>query len=221
MDESAPSTRPTPRTAAALEAELRRRLRITISTAREAADGELSDEALAAAVANAIVATMQWHLDAPEHARGIDRVGGSSWRGATGPRGRPPAERQWDAEDEEEGEEGFAPRPEHRRPPPPGPRGPGRPNWRPGPPPSDWRPRPPRPDWQRRPPGPGFRDEEEGYEGGPPRGPRSSGPRGGGPGFGRGGPRFGGPRSGPKGGGGGRRPPSGGGFGPRKPRRPS
>jgi hypothetical protein len=109
MDEPSRSTRPTPRTPAALEAELRRRLRTELVEAREAAVGELSDEALAAVIARAIATAMNLHLEGPEHARGIDRIStrASNWRPAAGPRGRAPQEQ----DEEWAEEEGFQPRP--------------------------------------------------------------------------------------------------------------
>jgi hypothetical protein len=105
MDNDAPrSNRPQPRTPAAVEAELRRQVRAGLAEARAAADGELTDEALAQVVAHAVGQALGWHVDAPEHARGP--VAGGGWRPATGPRGasgRPdwqerdrPPRRDWD-----------------------------------------------------------------------------------------------------------------------------
>src|SRR5919201_6187654 len=89
MDTGPRSNRPTPRTPAAIEAELRRRLRAELSDARAAAeDGTLDDAMLAAIIARAIGAALAWHLESPEHARG-PRLSGGDWRSAPGPRGRP------------------------------------------------------------------------------------------------------------------------------------
>ncbi|MBV9174683.1 MAG: hypothetical protein JOZ81_31865, partial [Chloroflexi bacterium] len=51
MDEARRSNRPAPRTPAAVEAELRRRIRVELAEARERADGELDDAALAEVIA--------------------------------------------------------------------------------------------------------------------------------------------------------------------------
>lgn len=192
-DDHAPRpSRPTPRTAAALESDLRRQLRAAFQQARDDAGGELADKDLAAVIASAIAAAFAWHLEAPEHARGIDRIGSGTWRPAAGPRGRPQPQPEW-------GEDG-APGPP--RPPRRGFGGPGRPA-------PEWRPRQ----------GGGFRDRtrDEGFQGGGGPGPRPEfgpGPRPRG-GFGGGGFGGGAPRGGF--GGGPRRPFPGGGFGPRKP----
>jgi len=168
LDESERSTRPAPRTPAAIEAELRRRLRAEIAEAREAADGELTDTALAGAIAHAIGQALGWHVEA-DHARGPS-VGGQ-WRPAPGPRGRPPGPPQWDD-----------------RGPPPGPAGPpgrgGPPAWQPrggrpydpgygnGPPPRGDQ-RPFNPGYGNGPPPRGGgRPFDGGYRGGPPPGPR-------------------------------------------------
>jgi hypothetical protein len=88
MEEARRPTRPAPRTAAAIEAELRRRVRTDLAEARAANDGELSDAALATIIARAIGQALGFHLDAPEHTR--NAVSGD-WRSAAGPRGRPPS----------------------------------------------------------------------------------------------------------------------------------
>src|SRR5207244_11295836 len=67
MSEAPRSNRPTPRTTAAVEAELRRRIRAELTQARSDADGELDDAALASVIASAIAAALSWHLEAPEH----------------------------------------------------------------------------------------------------------------------------------------------------------
>jgi hypothetical protein len=89
------SNRPTPRTPAAIEAELRRRIASELKQAREDADGELSDAALAGIVAHAISAALGWHVEAPEHTRNAT-LSSRSWRPAPGPRGggRPPRDIQ-------------------------------------------------------------------------------------------------------------------------------
>jgi hypothetical protein len=89
MPEAPRSNRPTPRTAAAIEAELRRRVRQELEEARgerSEADGQLEDAALAAIIARAISAALQWHLEAPEHTRNAT-LSSRTWRGAGGPRG--------------------------------------------------------------------------------------------------------------------------------------
>src|SRR5919201_853478 len=104
MDTGPRSNRPTPRTPAAIEAELRRRLRAELSDARASAeDGALDDATLAAIIARAIAAALSWHLEAPEHARG-PQTSGSGWRSAPGPRARPRPQPQ-------ERDEPFGPRP--------------------------------------------------------------------------------------------------------------
>ena len=82
------SMRPTPRTPAAIEAELRRRLRLELKQARETADGELDEATLAAVIARAIAAALAWHLEAPEHTRFATQTS-RGWRSAPGPRGAP------------------------------------------------------------------------------------------------------------------------------------
>jgi hypothetical protein len=89
MAEAPRSNRPTPRTAAAIEAELRRRIRAELTQARSEADGQLDDQALAAIIAHAVAAALGWHLEAPEHARNAT-LSSRSWRPAGGPRGGPP-----------------------------------------------------------------------------------------------------------------------------------
>ncbi|MBV9546636.1 MAG: hypothetical protein JOY61_19895 [Chloroflexi bacterium] len=86
MDEARRSNRPAPRTPAAVEAELRRRIRVELAEARERADGELDDAALAEVIARAIGAAFGWHVEAPEHARNAT-LSSRTWRGAGGPRG--------------------------------------------------------------------------------------------------------------------------------------
>lgn len=193
-DDQAPRpNRPTPRTAAALESDLRRQLRAALQQARDDAGGELADKDLAAVIASAIAAAFAWHLEAPEHARGMDRIGSGTWRPADGPRGRPRPQADWEGEGE------------------PGPRRPPRRDFG-GPDSSGGYGRGPAPEWRPR-QGGGFRnrDRDEGFQGGPGFGPGPR-PRGG---FGGGGFSGGAPRGGF--GGGPRRPFPGGGFGPRKP----
>ncbi|MBV8718366.1 MAG: hypothetical protein JOZ65_25130 [Chloroflexi bacterium] len=86
MGEAPRSNRPTPRTAAAIEAELRRRIRGELEQAREAANGELDDATLAAILARAVAAAVQWHLEAPEHTRNAT-LSSRTWRPSGGPRG--------------------------------------------------------------------------------------------------------------------------------------
>ena len=91
MAEEPRSNRPAPRTSAAAEAELRRRIRAELEQARgEAEDGQLNDAALAAIIARAVASALQWHLEAPEHARNAT-LSSRTWRPAGGPRagGRP------------------------------------------------------------------------------------------------------------------------------------
>lgn len=238
----APSNRPAPRTPAAMEGELRRTVLAELRTA-QGANGELSDEALAAAIARAVASAVAWHLDAPEHARAGDRfTGPGAWRGQAGPRGpRFPREQDddWSPERDEgpgrdvpfqaprfgQGPRGNdrwepreAPRDRDRGPGPGGPRfgGPREGGWQQRP---DQRGRPPR-DWDGPVRGNFGRGQDEDFDEGP-RFNRGGGPRG----F-DGGPRQGGaprPGGGPRfGGGGGSRGPrqggGGGGFGPRRPR---
>jgi hypothetical protein len=106
MDEASRSNRPTPRTPAAIEAELRRRLRMDIAQARSDADGELDDGTLAEVIARAIAAALSWHLEGPEHTRNAT-ISSRTWKPAGGPRGGggppprdfpgpPPRERDFD-----------------------------------------------------------------------------------------------------------------------------
>ena len=110
MAEAPQSNRPTPRTTAAVEAELRRQIRADLAQAREDADGELDDASLASIIARAIGAAVGWHLESPEHVRNAT-VSSRTWRPSSGPRGagRPP-------DDDERGPRQFDDR---RRPPPP------------------------------------------------------------------------------------------------------
>lgn len=99
MPEAPRSNRPAPRTAAAIEAELRRRVRSELEQARGESAGQLEDAALAAIIARAVATAVQWHLEAPEHTRNAT-LSSRSWRPAGGPRGgrgaefeeRPPRE---------------------------------------------------------------------------------------------------------------------------------
>ena len=75
-----------PRTAAAIEAELRRRVRLELEQARSEADGALDDAALAGIIARAIASAVDWHLQAPEHTRNAT-LSSRTWRPAGGPRG--------------------------------------------------------------------------------------------------------------------------------------
>jgi hypothetical protein len=86
MAEAPRSNRPTPRTPAATEAELRRRIRSELEEARNAADGQLDDTALAAVIARAISAALEWHREGPEHTRNAT-LSSRTWRPAGGPRG--------------------------------------------------------------------------------------------------------------------------------------
>jgi hypothetical protein len=92
MGEAPRSNRPIPRTPAAAEAELRRRIRTELEQARGAADGQLDDATLAAIIARAVATALQWHLEAPEHTRNAT-LSSRTWRPAGGPRGggAPPA----------------------------------------------------------------------------------------------------------------------------------
>src|SRR5919197_4505602 len=114
MTEQPRSNRPTPRTPAAIEAELRRRIRADLTQARADADGELDDAALAAVIARAIGNALGWHVEAPEHTRNAT-LSSRSWRPAGGPRagGRPP--REFEGRPPREPEEREY---EERRPPP-------------------------------------------------------------------------------------------------------
>jgi hypothetical protein len=81
------SNRPTPRTTAAIEAELRGGIRAEITQARsEAENGELDDAALSSIIARAVAAAVGWHLEAPEHTRNSTFTS-RTWRPAGGPRG--------------------------------------------------------------------------------------------------------------------------------------
>jgi hypothetical protein len=95
MAEAQRSNRPTPRTAAAAEAELRRRISKELEQARSGSDGQLDDSALAMIIAHAVASALQWHLDAPEHTRNAT-LSSRTWRPAGGPRGMPPRERDFD-----------------------------------------------------------------------------------------------------------------------------
>jgi hypothetical protein len=158
MGEAPRSNRPTPRTAAAIEAELKRRIRAELSQARQDADGELDDAALAAIIARAVAAALSWHLDAPEHTRNAT-VSSRSWRSAGGPRAGGPRR-------EPNEERSFEERPYEER----GPR--------------DFRERPPRGPYQQR----EFEDRDypqrRGPQQRPPFGPRGGRPPGRGGGFG-------------------------------------
>ncbi len=125
MSDSTGPTRPAPRTPAAIEAELRRRVGTHLAEARLAAGGDLTDEVLAAVIARAIGLAVGWHLESPEHTS----AGGRAWRPAPGPRGRARPEREWEGEEEER------PRPAPRgpRPRPPFEGGPPRPRFEGGP----------------------------------------------------------------------------------------
>src|ERR1700737_3677871 len=85
MSEAPRSNRPTPRTTAAVEAELRRRIRAELTQARSDAEGELDDATLATVIAGAIAAALTWHLEAPEHTRNAT-LSSRTWRPAGGPR---------------------------------------------------------------------------------------------------------------------------------------
>jgi hypothetical protein len=86
MPEAPRSNRPTPRTPAATEAELRRRIRAELEEARNQADGQLDDAALAGVIARAISAALEWHHESPEHTRNAT-LSSRTWRPAGGPRG--------------------------------------------------------------------------------------------------------------------------------------
>src|SRR6188474_2250696 len=97
MTDEPRSNRPTPRTPAGIEAELRRRIRAELTQARSDADGELDDATLASVIARAITAAVGWHLEAPEHTRNAT-LSSKSWKPAGGPRGaRPPRDFEADA----------------------------------------------------------------------------------------------------------------------------
>src|SRR5262245_61256713 len=91
MEEPHRSNRPTPRTPAAIEAELRRRLRLALTQARTAGEGELDDASLAEIIAQAIAVALSWHVESPDHTRGAT-LSSRSWRPSPGPRGGPPRE---------------------------------------------------------------------------------------------------------------------------------
>lgn len=91
MADAPRSNRPTPRTAAAVEAELRRRIRAELAQARGDAEGELNDATLAEIIARAVALALGWHLEAPEHTRNAT-LSSRTWRPAGGPRGGPPRE---------------------------------------------------------------------------------------------------------------------------------
>ena len=110
MAEASRSNRPTPRTPAAIEAELRRRIRTELAEARGQTEGELDDQTLAGIIARAIASALSWHLEAPEHTRNAT-VSSRTWRPAGGPRGGQSRE-----ETAERGPRDFEDRP--RRPPP-------------------------------------------------------------------------------------------------------
>ena len=172
MAEASRSNRPTPRTAAAIEAELRRRIRGELAEARGQTEGELDDQALAGIIARAIASALSWHLEAPEHTRNAT-ISSRTWRPAGGPRGGQSRE-----EPPDRGAGDFEDRP--RRPPPyrernfedRPPRGPYQERR-----PRDFEERPPRGPYQERRP----RDFDDRP---PPRGPRGGRPPGRGGGFG-------------------------------------
>ncbi|HEY3059457.1 MAG TPA: hypothetical protein VGL99_10830 [Chloroflexota bacterium] len=95
MDEERRSNRPTPRTPAAIEAELRRRIRLELAQARTDADGDLDDATLAEIIARAVASALSWHLEAPEHTRNAT-LSSRTWRPAGGPRGGPPPQGDFD-----------------------------------------------------------------------------------------------------------------------------
>jgi hypothetical protein len=140
MPEGPPSNRPTPRTAASMEAELRRRIRAELTQARsDAESGQVDDATLAQVIAGAIAAALGWHLESPEHTRNAT-VSSRTWRSAGGPRGgRPP-----DSAEENRPPRDFGARPPRQF----GPRGPRDFGDRP---PRDFGDRPPR-DYGDRPP---------------------------------------------------------------------
>src|SRR5262245_21926718 len=95
MDEPQRSNRPTPRTPAAIEAELRRRVRMELTQARADADGQLDDASLAEIIARAIASALGWHVESPEHARNAT-LSSRTWRPAGGPRAGGPPPRDFD-----------------------------------------------------------------------------------------------------------------------------
>jgi hypothetical protein len=127
MEDRPRQTRPTPRTPAAIEAELRRRLRNELVEARTAAADageELDDATLAAIIARAIALALSLHAEA-EHVRGPQTTN-AGWRSAPGPRGNrpPPRPREYEQEFEQGGPPPRYPsRPRPPFGPPSGPRG--------------------------------------------------------------------------------------------------
>ena len=107
MPEAPRSNRPQPRTGAAIEAELRRRVRTELLEAREQAEGELDDASLAGIIARAIASALSWHLEAPEHTRNAT-LSSRTWRSAGGPRGGGP--RSGDFGEGPPARRGFEPR---------------------------------------------------------------------------------------------------------------
>ncbi|HLZ26001.1 MAG TPA: hypothetical protein VKV73_01615 [Chloroflexota bacterium] len=198
MSEAPRSNRPTPRTTAAIEAELRRQIRADLAQARADSDGALDDESLASIIAHAIGMVLAWHQDSPEHTRNAT-TSSRTWRPAGGPRAGRPQEFEARSFDER-GPRQFDDR---RRGPPPD-RGPSqdrggyqdRGPYQPDRPP--YQDRPARDFDDRNAPRRGPREDDRDFQ--PRRGP-SSRPSG----FNQG------PRSG------GRPPGRGGGFGPRRP----
>src|SRR5216684_4494800 len=83
MSEAPLSNRPTPRTTAAVEAELRRQIRADLAQARTDADGELDDASLASIIAHAIGMALGFHLESPEHTRNAT-TSSRTWRPAGG-----------------------------------------------------------------------------------------------------------------------------------------
>src|ERR1700732_248741 len=118
MSEAPRSNRPTPRTTAAIEAELRRQIRADMAQARTDADGELDDESLASIIARAIGMALGFHLESPEHTRNAT-ASSRSWRPASGPRGPRPPDFDEERSFEDRGPRQFDDR--RRGPPPPPP----------------------------------------------------------------------------------------------------
>src|SRR5579859_3717884 len=110
MSEAPQSNRPTPRTTAAVAAELRRQIRADMAQARQDADGELDDESLASIIAHAIGLALGWHLESPEHTRNAT-ASSRTWRPAGGPRGGRPAEFEERPSSEDRGPRQFEDRP--------------------------------------------------------------------------------------------------------------
>ena len=122
MEDSPRSNRPTPRTPAAIEAELRRRVRTELTQARAEAEGELTDAALAVVIARAIGAALGWHFESPEHTRQAT-LSSRTWRAAGGPRGG--GRREFEEREERPPFQDRGPRQfDQRRPGPYPPRGP-------------------------------------------------------------------------------------------------